>query len=156
MKLTPDQVKFIRSQIFKKGVRLETLREDLLDHICCLVEEELETDPDFKKAYLKASGSFGNLRLLHVETDDAIRSVRGFPVLYKFLDYCLTFAMLNLCLWFIFYPVYLSFAYERFSFLLMFCHFMLFGIYFCSTRINYRRFEIIPFKQKLFPDRLIP
>jgi hypothetical protein len=156
MKLTPDQIKFIRCEIFKKGVRLEPLQEDLLDHICCLVEEELEVTPNFKHAYLKAVGGFGNLRLLHVQTDEAIQSVKNLPGLYKFLDYCLTFSMLNLCLWFIFYPVYLSFQYNKPSFLLMFCHFMLFGIYFCFARINYKTFEIVPFKEKMFSDRLIP
>ena len=156
MKLTPAQIKFIRSEIFKKGVRLEPLQEDLLDHICCLVEEELEVTANFKQAYLKAVSGFGNLRLLHVQTDEAIQDIRNFPGLYKFLDYCLTFALFNLCLWFIFYPVYLSYSYHRLSFIFMFCHFILFGIYVCFTRINYKRFEIIPFKEKVFSDRLIP
>jgi hypothetical protein len=156
MKLTPDQIKFIRCEIFKRGVRLESLQEDLLDHICCLVEEELALTPNFKQAYLKAVSGFGNLRLLHVQTDEAIQSVKNFPGLYKFLDYCLTFALLNLCLWFIFYPVYLSFQYNKPSFILMFCHFMLFGLYFCLARINYKTFEIVPFKEKVFPNRLIP
>jgi hypothetical protein len=156
MKLNPAQIKFIKSDIFNTGVRLEPLQEDLLDHICCLVEEELEVTPHFKKAYLKAVGSFGNLRLLHVQTDEAIQEVRSFPGLFKFLDYCLTFAMLTLCLSFIIYPVYLSYQYERPSFMFMFCHFMVFGIYFCFARINYKRFEIIPFKEKVFVDRLIP
>jgi hypothetical protein len=156
MKLDPAQIKFIKSEIYKKGVRLESLQEDLLDHICCLVEEELEVTPDFKIAYLKAIGGFGNLRFLHVQTEDAIQAGRNFPRLFKFLNYCLTFALLNLCLWFIFYPVYLSYQYEKPSFMFMFCHFMLFGIYFCFARINYKTFEIIPFKEKVFSDRLIP
>lgn len=49
MELTAKQTGFILLDIKKRGVQLMPLQEDLCDHICCLVEKEMEQTEDFKK-----------------------------------------------------------------------------------------------------------
>jgi len=52
--LTDDNIEFI-SQIIK-GCNIESakMKEDLIDHFCCTIEEEMKKDLNFQKSYDKA------------------------------------------------------------------------------------------------------
>jgi hypothetical protein len=41
MTLSPDQINLIRDYVDQNRIRIETLRDDLLDHLCCCVEQKL-------------------------------------------------------------------------------------------------------------------
>lgn len=41
----------INVDLLSKGLTYDELREDLLDHICCMVEEEMESGKDFDDSY---------------------------------------------------------------------------------------------------------
>jgi ribosomal protein S13 len=43
MELTEEQVETIRKRIRDSGITRKDLENDLLDHLCCLVEQEMET-----------------------------------------------------------------------------------------------------------------
>jgi len=54
MKITRDQVDYIRSVIAASDVSSRTLRDDLLDHLCCVVESKLTSGADFDLAFREA------------------------------------------------------------------------------------------------------
>ena len=52
--ITDEQVDFIEKEILKGEVKSKELRDDLLDHMCCLVEIDLKKGLSFEQAYQKA------------------------------------------------------------------------------------------------------
>ena len=50
-KITDEQVDFILKDIKANGVYIEDLQYNLLDHICCIIENEMTEDEDFYKFY---------------------------------------------------------------------------------------------------------
>lgn len=57
MDLTAEQISFIRGDIISKGIVMDDLADNLLDHICCAVENDPEVD--FQKAYRNVLAKFG-------------------------------------------------------------------------------------------------
>ena len=51
--LTDLQVELIRGNIRQNGIEMTDLEDDLLDHICCALEEELNVNSSFESAYSK-------------------------------------------------------------------------------------------------------
>ncbi|MEM6846155.1 MAG: hypothetical protein AAF944_29410 [Bacteroidota bacterium] len=48
--ITEEQVQIIDAQIQKSTIKDKKLRDDLLDHLCCLVEDDLLQGVDFQQA----------------------------------------------------------------------------------------------------------
>jgi hypothetical protein len=46
--LSEQQIDFILNDIKSRGVVMEDLQLNLLDHVCCIVENELDLDDDLK------------------------------------------------------------------------------------------------------------
>jgi hypothetical protein len=67
--LTDEQIDFIAEDIRRRGVSLKSLEDDLLDHICCFIEQTDDQRP-FEQVYLGALDSFGHngLQLIQDET----------------------------------------------------------------------------------------
>lgn len=57
MELTLAQIEFIQRDIHTKGIRFDDLSDSLLDHICCIIEQDPNTD--FDSAYKKSLLAFG-------------------------------------------------------------------------------------------------
>lgn len=53
--ITEEQIDFIDAQIQKSQIKDKRLKDDLLDHLCCLVEVKLSHGVDFENAYKSAS-----------------------------------------------------------------------------------------------------
>jgi len=51
LKLKGSQIEFIEKDLFAKGILLDELREDLVDHICCEIEERIDEGENFMDAY---------------------------------------------------------------------------------------------------------
>lgn len=51
MRLTDKQIAAIQDNIEETGITLDSLKEDLLDHICCVVEHEMKQGKNFDTAY---------------------------------------------------------------------------------------------------------
>ena len=45
--VSEKQLDFILNDIVAHGIETEDLQENLLDHICCIVENEMNTGDDF-------------------------------------------------------------------------------------------------------------
>ncbi|MEO0585485.1 MAG: hypothetical protein AAF135_24950, partial [Bacteroidota bacterium] len=49
MRLTPDQEQIIENLVDAQGLKIRTLRDDLIDHLCCVVESELSKGQSFEQ-----------------------------------------------------------------------------------------------------------
>ncbi len=54
MKLSHEQIDVIRHRINNSDVTIETLKDDLLDHLCCVIEKKIEKGNLFETALTEA------------------------------------------------------------------------------------------------------
>jgi len=54
MKITPEQIDYIRGVMAASDVKSRTLSDDLLDHLCCVVETKMERGVGFHGAFQEA------------------------------------------------------------------------------------------------------
>lgn len=54
MKLTTDQESIIEALVDAQGLKIQTLRDDVIDHLCCVVESELGKGKPFEQLLDKA------------------------------------------------------------------------------------------------------
>ena len=54
MKLSPEQEKIITDVVDEQGFKIRTLRDDVIDHLCCVVESELGKEQSFEQLLEKA------------------------------------------------------------------------------------------------------
>jgi len=67
--LNEQQIDFILNDIKIRGVEMEDLQLNLLDHICCIIEYELEQEGDFKNFYHKTISKFFKKELKEIEEE---------------------------------------------------------------------------------------
>nr|MBA3971701.1 hypothetical protein [Bacteroidota bacterium] len=67
--LSEKQIDFILNDIKIRGVEMEDLQLNLLDHICCLIECELEPDGDFENFYQTIIQRFFEKELKEIEEE---------------------------------------------------------------------------------------
>lgn len=68
--LSEQQIEYILNDIRRNGIETEDLQLNLLDHICCLIEEHLKENDDFEAFYQQVIKQFyvRNLREIEEET----------------------------------------------------------------------------------------
>ncbi|MES2286950.1 MAG: hypothetical protein V4547_14765 [Bacteroidota bacterium] len=67
--LSDQQIDFILNDIKLRGVEMEDLQLNLLDHICCIIECELEQEGDFEDFYHKTIPKFFKKELKEIEEE---------------------------------------------------------------------------------------
>lgn len=67
--LSEQQIERILNDIRARGVKTESLQLNLLDHICCIVERELEPDGDFESFYQQTLKTFYKQQLSEIEEE---------------------------------------------------------------------------------------
>lgn len=67
--LNEKQIDFILNDIRRNGVELEDLQLNLLDHICCIIENELEENGDFEQFYFSTIKKFYKKELREIEAE---------------------------------------------------------------------------------------
>jgi hypothetical protein len=67
--LTEEQIAFILEDIRRRGVETESLQQNLLDHVCCILEEELPPGEDFHAFYQKVITRFFTAGLREIEEE---------------------------------------------------------------------------------------
>jgi hypothetical protein len=65
--LNEQHIDFILQDIKTRGIKLESLQDDLLDHICILIEQTLEKEEDFLTCYQSTIRTFYRRDLKEVE-----------------------------------------------------------------------------------------
>jgi hypothetical protein len=67
--LNEQQIDRILNDIRARGVNTESLQLNLLDHICCIVEQNLEPDGDFEDFYARTIKTFYKKELSEIEEE---------------------------------------------------------------------------------------
>jgi len=67
--LNDQQIDVILSDLLQRGIETESLRLNLLDHICILIEENLEEDGDFYQYYITLLPQFYQQQLSELEKE---------------------------------------------------------------------------------------
>jgi len=69
-KITNDEIDFILNDISKKGIKTEDVRDDILDHVCCIIENEMKLGMNFNEFYRNTISHFylNNLGEIEEET----------------------------------------------------------------------------------------
>jgi hypothetical protein len=67
--ISDQQIDFIRHDISRHGIKIESLQQNLLDHICIIIEENLEEHGDFEKFYASAIKTFYKEELREIEEE---------------------------------------------------------------------------------------
>jgi hypothetical protein len=70
--ITDEQIEFILNDIKQRGVKIESLQLNLLDHICCIIEKDPEAEHDFEKVYEKTIRTFFKTELAEIEKETLI------------------------------------------------------------------------------------
>lgn len=64
-----QQIDYILNDIRRRGVEMEDLQSNLLDHICCIIEQNLESDGNFEDFYNKTIPKFFKHELWEIEEE---------------------------------------------------------------------------------------
>ena len=67
--LNEKQIDFILNDIRARGVEMESLQLNLHDHICCIIEQNLEENGDFESFYQKTIKTFYKNELWEIEEE---------------------------------------------------------------------------------------
>jgi hypothetical protein len=69
--LSDQQMEYIQKDIINHGIAIESLQHNLLDHICIIIEQNLEENGDFHQFYESTIPTFYKNELREIE-DEAI------------------------------------------------------------------------------------
>lgn len=78
--ITDDEIDFILGDIEKRGVVTEDVKDNLLDHVCCIIEREMPAEEDFFKFYKGTIARFYQKELGEIE--DETRELVTFKYYY--------------------------------------------------------------------------
>lgn len=78
-----EKVEWIESDLIGRGLKYGSLREDLIDHICCLLEESMNTGKDFDSSYSEILESIGDNRLREIEHQTLLELDQKFQKMKK-------------------------------------------------------------------------
>lgn len=70
--LTEAQIEYIRERIRQEGINRTDLEYDILDHLCCLIEAEMDGGENFEDAFEKVFKDFaptGGLKRIQAEVN---------------------------------------------------------------------------------------
>jgi len=68
-RLNDQQIDHIINDIRARGVEMESLQNDLLDHVCCIIENKLEESGDFERFYESIIKTFYKKELKEIEEE---------------------------------------------------------------------------------------
>ena len=67
--LSDKQIDYILNDIGARGVEMESLQQNLVDHVCCIIEQNLEVNGDFENFYQKTIQTFYKDALWEIEEE---------------------------------------------------------------------------------------
>jgi hypothetical protein len=70
--LTDQEIDFILKDIISRGITTDDLQQNLLDHICIMIEQVLEQDSDFNECYFSVVKTFYKSELSEIEEETRI------------------------------------------------------------------------------------
>jgi len=79
-----DNYERIKADLVRLGLTYERLMDDLLDHICCMVEENMEEGDDFESSYNMVLDSIGENRLPEIQHQTLLNLDKKFQRMKNF------------------------------------------------------------------------
>ena len=70
--VTDEQVDFILDDLEKRGVITEDVRYNILDHVCCIIENEMSNESDFNEFYEHTIAQFYRKELGEIEEETQV------------------------------------------------------------------------------------
>lgn len=67
--ISEKQIDFILDDISARGIEMESLQQNLLDHVCCIIEQNLDKDGDFESFYSTVIATFYKVELREIEEE---------------------------------------------------------------------------------------
>ena len=68
-RLRDEHIDFISADIRKRGIYLDDLHNNLLDHVCCIIENEMQEEQDFQTFYSDVIQRFFQKELSEIEDE---------------------------------------------------------------------------------------
>ena len=140
VELTCKQLDFIRRDIRKRGIKSNHLVDDVVDHICCSVENEMAKGQSFRDAYLITIRLFGPHGLKHVEIDTRLIVSKSY-ILTRCMNIVINLISLLVCLFFVVFPFFISIDEKSYMYILLFSPVILTGLWAIIFGFSYRKFE---------------
>ncbi len=75
--LSETQIDFILDDISARGIEMVSLQQNLLDHVCCVIEQSLEDDCDLEHFYLQTIATFYEKELKEIEIETPNNATDG-------------------------------------------------------------------------------
>lgn len=92
--LSDREIDFIADDIHGRGISMEDLRNNLLDHICLIIEHELPQDGNFEECYARVIKRFYTKDLREIEDATVLLLQRKHHILVTRTQFfCLLFAV---------------------------------------------------------------
>jgi hypothetical protein len=68
-RVTDAQIEYILNDIKQRGVEMEDLQQNLLDHVCCMLEQNCKNEKDFETEYQNTIKQFFKTELWEIEEE---------------------------------------------------------------------------------------
>jgi hypothetical protein len=81
--LTEKNISEITTLIKAKGVEMEELLYDLVDHTCCMIEEKMEQGKNYSSALEESMSSFGNNGIRNIQEETTYLLTKNILVMRK-------------------------------------------------------------------------
>ncbi len=81
--LTEKHISEITTLIKAKGVEMEELLYDLVDHVCCMIEEKMEQGKNYPSALDETMSSFGNKGIRNIQEETTYLLTKNILVMRK-------------------------------------------------------------------------
>src|SRR5688572_12103790 len=92
--ISDEQIEYILSDIRRRGVETEDLQLNLLDHICCIIEQNLEDNNDFEGFYVRTIPLFYKQQLSELEEETTnLLTFKNYYAMKKIMIVSGTFAV---------------------------------------------------------------
>ncbi|HTQ65485.1 MAG TPA: hypothetical protein VMI12_11860 [Puia sp.] len=155
--LSDQQIDFIADDITRKGISIDSVHANLLDHICIIIEQNLEENGDFQAFYRSTIKTFYRKSLSEIEEETIfLLSSRGpFILLSRNIFFLLLFIIfigpyiaygISCCVHLNLHHFYIPFEVWAPTFVFaLFPLLILFVLYFTPNRLD----PLIPWKSKI-------
>jgi len=79
-----DNYERIKADLVRRGLTYERLIDDMLDHVCCVVEEQMVEGEDFESSYSQVLNSIGDKRLPEIQHQTLLNLDKKFQHMKNF------------------------------------------------------------------------
>ena len=145
MILTDQQLDLVSRGIYKSGVTMNNLRDDLLDHISCSIEEKMEDGKEFRESFIETFRAFGlgGLRRVQKETEYTVANRRSFwHYVALSLDYSINVLYLLGSIAYTLLPLLFAYFAGDIKVAIVCSPFSLIGLYILRYGIDYKKFDL--------------